>query len=83
MPFKKGGLNNPSFRQKRKNCCSVADAVLERIAGGMESSSVLSEAGVRDKDATKRWKNIIEETENTTPLKRSGNRPRKVKKTLT
>ena len=72
MPFKKGDLNNPSFRQKRKKNRIVTQkssgkpfsprlrtTVLERIASGVESSSVIAEAGIRDKNAWLRMAEML------------------------
>ena len=82
MPFKRGDLNNPSFRQKRKKNRIVTQkssgkpfsprlrtTVLKRIASDIESNSVLAEAGIRDKNAAKRWKDMLEDKGNITPLK--------------
>ena len=94
MPFfKKGDLNNPSFRQKRKKNRILTEkssgkpfsprlrtTVLKRIARGIESNSVLAEAGIRHKNAAKRWKDMLEDKGNITPLKITCGRPRKVKK---
>ena len=93
MPFKKRDLNNPSFKQKRKKILVAAKkrsgqayspwlrtTVLQRIASGILSKTVLAVAGIRDKNAPKRWKDIFQVSRGVTPLKRSGGRPRKVKR---
>ena len=93
IPFKKRDLNNPSFKQKRKKILVAAKkrsgkayspwlrtTVLERIASGILSKTVLAVAGIRDKNAPKRWKDIFQVSRDVTPLKRSGGRPRKVKR---
>ena len=72
MPFKKGDLNNLSFRQKRKKNRMVTQKssekpfsprlqtiVLERIASGVESSSVLAETNTPPKDG-RTWLRIAE-----------------------
>lgn len=93
MPFKKGDLNNPSFKQNRQKTLGAAKkcsgkaylsrlqmTVLELIASGISSKTVLADAGIRDKNAPKRWKDMVQVSRDVTPLKRSGSRPRKVKK---
>ena len=93
MPFKKRDLNNPSFKQKRKKTLVAAGkrsgkayspwlrtTVLERIASGISSKTVLAVAGIRDKNAPKRWKDIFQVSRDVTSLKRSGGRPRIVKR---
>lgn len=95
MPFKKGDLNNPSFKQKRKKTLVAAKKIsrntyspwlrmtaLERMASGILSKTVLAQSGMRVKNALKRWKDMVQVSRDVTPLKRSGVRPRKVKKTL-
>ena len=72
MPFKKRDLNNPSFKQKRKKTLVAAKKssrkayspwlrmrVLEQIASGFSSKTVLAEAGIRDKHTSKRWKDMV------------------------
>lgn len=96
MPFKKGDLNNPSFKQKRRSTKisptssrenrgkpfspRLRAAVLQRIKSGIDVNTALADACVRDKNAAKRWKDLLQDTGNVTPLKRSGGRPRKVAK---
>ena len=91
--FKKRDLNNPSFKQKRKKTLVAAGkrsgkayspwlrtTVLERIASGISSKTVLAVAGIRDKNAPKRWKDIFQVSRDVISLKRSGGRPRIVKR---
>lgn len=93
MPFKKGDLNNPSFKQKRRKTLVAAKkssrntyspwlrmTALERMASGILSKTVLAESGMRVKNALKRWKDMVQVSRDVTPLNRSGGRPRKVKK---
>ena len=92
MPFKKGDLNNPSFTQKRKKTLVVAKKTVQKgmftsvlwttvlIASSFSSKTVLVKSGIRDKNAPKRWKDMVQVSGDVTPLKRSGDRSRKAKK---
>ena len=73
MPFKKGDLNNPSFKQKRRKTLVAAKkssrntyspwlrmTALERMASGILSKTVLAESGMRVKNALKRWKDMVQ-----------------------
>ena len=54
--------------------------MLKCIVSGIESSSVLTESGIRDKNDAKRWKDMLEDRGNITPLKITCGGLRKVKK---